>query len=52
MNRNEMLAKLELTKLWDFIIIGGGATGIGCAIEAASRGYKTLLLEQSDFAKG
>lgn len=37
---------------WDFIIIGGGATGLGTALEAASRGYDTLLLEQSDFAKG
>ena len=37
---------------WDFVIIGGGATGLGCAIEAASRGYRPLLLEQSDFAKG
>lgn len=36
---------------WDFVIIGGGATGLGTAIEAATRGYKTLLLEQSDFAK-
>ena len=36
---------------WDFIIIGGGATGLGCAIEAAARGYDTLLLEQHDFAK-
>lgn len=52
MNRNEMLSKLESNNKWDFVIIGGGATGIGCAIDAASRGYKTLLLEQSDFAKG
>lgn len=52
MNRNDMLSNLNSTNLWDFIIIGGGATGIGCAIEAASRGYKVLLLEQSDFAKG
>lgn len=52
MTRNVMLSKLESTDIWDFIIIGGGATGIGCAVEAASRGYKTLLLEQSDFAKG
>jgi glycerol-3-phosphate dehydrogenase len=37
---------------WDFIIIGGGATGLGTALDAASRGYKTLLVEQSDFAKG
>jgi len=38
-------------KHWDFIIIGGGATGLGIAVDAASRGYSTLLLEQSDFAK-
>ncbi|MFC4210871.1 glycerol-3-phosphate dehydrogenase/oxidase [Pedobacter lithocola] len=37
---------------WDIIIIGGGATGLGIALDAASRGYKTLLVEQSDFAKG
>lgn len=52
MNRNDMFNNLSTTKQWDFVIIGGGATGVGCAIEAASRGYKTLLLEQSDFAKG
>ncbi|GGI29161.1 glycerol-3-phosphate dehydrogenase/oxidase [Pedobacter mendelii] len=37
---------------WDIIIIGGGATGLGTALDAASRGFKTLLVEQSDFAKG
>ncbi len=37
---------------WDLIIIGGGATGLGIAIDGAHRGYRTLLLEQSDFAKG
>jgi len=37
---------------WDFIIIGGGASGVGSAIDAASRGYRTLLVEQSDFGKG
>jgi glycerol-3-phosphate dehydrogenase len=37
---------------WDLIIVGGGATGLGTALDASSRGYKTLLLEQSDFAKG
>ena len=37
---------------WDIIIIGGGATGLGTSLDAASRGFKTLLLEQSDFAKG
>ena len=52
MNRSEMLTQIELTKEWDIIIIGGGATGLGCAVDAASRGYKTLLVEQSDFGKG
>lgn len=37
---------------WDMIIIGGGATGLGTALDAASRGLKTLLIEQADFAKG
>ncbi len=37
---------------WDVIIIGGGATGLGTALDSASRGLKTLLVEQSDFAKG
>ena len=43
---------IENGSSWDFIIIGGGATGLGTALDAASRGYKTLLVEQSDFAKG
>src|SRR5271169_4324129 len=42
----------DTAKVWDMIIIGGGATGLGIAVDAASRGFKTLLLEQSDFAKG
>ncbi|MCX6239412.1 MAG: glycerol-3-phosphate dehydrogenase/oxidase [Bacteroidia bacterium] len=37
---------------WDIIVIGGGATGLGIALDGSSRGYNTLLLEQSDFAKG
>ena len=37
---------------WDILIIGGGATGVGTAIDAASRGYKTLLVEKQDFGKG
>ena len=52
MNRNLNLEKLKNTPLWDVIVIGGGATGLGTAVEAATRGYKTLLLEQADFAKG
>ena len=39
-------------KKWDIIVIGGGATGLGIAVDASSRGYKTILLEQSDFSKG
>jgi glycerol-3-phosphate dehydrogenase len=52
MNRDNMLAQLKETKEWDILIIGGGASGLGAAVESASRGYKTLLLEQSDFAQG
>src|SRR5580692_7524173 len=37
---------------WDLIVVGGGATGVGVAIDAASRGYDVLLLEQNDFGKG
>ena len=52
MNRQQMLDQLEQVHEWDIVIIGGGATGLGAAVDAASRGYKTLLLEQYDFAKG
>src|SRR3954467_227350 len=47
-----MIQRLRATPEWDICIIGGGATGLGIAVDAASRGFKTLLLEQSDFAKG
>jgi len=53
MKRDDMLREMESHPgTWDFIVIGGGATGLGVAIEASSRGYATLLVEQSDFAKG
>lgn len=53
MNRAEMLKRVERReKSWDIIIIGGGASGVGCAVDAAVRGYDVLLLEQSDFGKG
>lgn len=52
LDRNSAISKLEEQQDWDIIIIGGGATGLGTALDAASRGYKTLLLEQDDFAKG
>ena len=47
-----MLEQLEKTAEWDLVIIGGGATGLGAAVDAASRGLKTLLIERADFAKG
>lgn len=54
MNRLQMVKKVESApdKVWDIVVIGGGATGLGCALDAAARGYETLLIEQSDFAKG
>lgn len=52
MNRDQMLERGMQDTEWDLIIIGGGATGVGTAVDAASRGYKVLLLEQSDFGKG
>jgi glycerol-3-phosphate dehydrogenase len=52
-NRAHILKPLsDPEKEWDIIIVGGGATGLGTALDAASRGYQTLLLEQADFAKG
>ena len=53
MNRQKCVEELkkQADKVWDIIVIGGGATGLGVAQDASSRGYKTLLLEQSDFAK-
>src|SRR3981189_3241039 len=54
MNRPEMLSRVHDAQRdeWDMVIIGGGATGAGIAVDAASRGYDVLLLEQSDFGKG
>jgi glycerol-3-phosphate dehydrogenase len=53
MNRSEILSRvLARSDPWDMLIVGGGATGIGIALDAAARGYSVLLLEQSDFGKG
>ncbi|MCF6168571.1 MAG: glycerol-3-phosphate dehydrogenase/oxidase [Lutibacter sp.] len=53
MNRENLIDKIsEQEKIWDVVVIGGGASGLGIAIEAVTRGYKTLLLEQYDFTKG
>lgn len=50
--REILMDSLRSTVEWDIIIIGGGATGLGIAVDAAIRGHKTLLVEQEDFAKG
>lgn len=53
MNRKQYINKLKnYNNYWDVLIIGGGATGLGCAVDAATRGYKTVLLDMHDFAKG
>ncbi len=49
--REDFLREIAADPEWDFIVVGGGATGLGTAVEAASRGYRTLLLEAEDFAK-
>ncbi|MCH2136714.1 MAG: glycerol-3-phosphate dehydrogenase/oxidase [Phycisphaerales bacterium] len=51
MRRENHLAAASSGEPWDIVIIGGGATGLGCAVDAASRGCRTLLLEQVDWAK-
>lgn len=53
MNRNDMLQRLaDRAEPWDILVIGGGATGLGVAVDAASRGYDVALVEKTDFAKG
>ena len=51
MNRDQMIQQLESEKEWYVCIIGGGATGLGTAVDAASRKLSTILFEQHDFAK-
>lgn len=50
MNRNDTLQAIRTKHRFDLIVIGGGATGLWCALDAASRGHTTLLLEKGDFA--
>ncbi|MGH7782789.1 MAG: FAD-dependent oxidoreductase [Candidatus Binatia bacterium] len=53
MNRTDILDRVKKrSEPWDVVVIGGGATGVGCAVDAASRGLDVLLLEQHDFGKG
>ena len=52
LDRDENLERLRAGGTWDVVVIGGGATGLGAAVDAAARGYRTLLLEAHDFAQG
>jgi glycerol-3-phosphate dehydrogenase len=53
MNRGKMIEQITgRTTPWDIVVIGGGATGMGVAVDAASRGLSVLLLEAKDFGKG
>ncbi|MBP6406875.1 MAG: glycerol-3-phosphate dehydrogenase/oxidase [Ramlibacter sp.] len=50
--REELIARLSEPRTWDLAIIGGGATGLGVALDAAARGFSVVLVESHDFAKG
>jgi glycerol-3-phosphate dehydrogenase len=52
MDRAAALARLGSGEVWDVAVIGGGATGLGTALDAAARGYRTALVEAGDFARG
>jgi glycerol-3-phosphate dehydrogenase len=52
MDRIKSLKKIAKKKIWDLVVIGGGSSGLGVAVDSASRGYKTLLIEKHDFSKG
>src|SRR6478609_401205 len=52
MNRQDLIAQLARPHQYDVAIIGGGATGLGVALDAAARGFSVVLLESHDFAKG
>jgi glycerol-3-phosphate dehydrogenase len=51
-DRGELLTSLRDRREWDVLVIGGGATGLGIAVDAAARGFRTLLVEARDFAGG
>ncbi|RYX96757.1 MAG: glycerol-3-phosphate dehydrogenase/oxidase [Comamonadaceae bacterium] len=52
MNRSELIDQLSTPRTYDMAIIGGGATGLGVALDAAARGFSVVLVESHDFAKG
>ncbi len=51
-SRAHLLAQAQAQREWDLVVIGGGATGVGVALDAAARGFSVLLFEAEDFAKG
>ena len=51
-SRADLLARLEEERTYDLAVIGGGATGLGVALDAAVRGFSVVLVESHDFAKG
>src|SRR5215212_5170269 len=51
-NRDSLIQQIKQNKIWDVLIIGGGATGLGVALDASLRGLSVVLFEQHDFAKG
>ena len=51
-NRDGLIAQLARPVIYDVAVIGGGATGLGVALDAAARGFSVLLVESHDFAKG
>ena len=50
--REDLLARLGEDREYDLAVVGGGATGLGVALDAAARGFSVVLLESHDFAKG
>jgi glycerol-3-phosphate dehydrogenase len=50
--REDLLQRLARGDTWDLAVVGGGATGLGVALDAAARGFSVVLLESHDFAKG
>lgn len=52
LDRKKSIEEIQSTIEWDFLVIGGGASGLGVALDAVSRGYKVLLTEKVDFGKG
>ena len=52
LDRQPLLARLAEPRTWDLAVVGGGATGLGVALDAATRGFSVVLLEAEDFAKG